>query len=139
MNLLVDIREYDVPYIQRVCIDRGVRVGLWFDVIGVQGSMGVDLKQRDDLEMRPLMRTLAFDIETTKLPLKFPDAEFDKVMMISYMLDNQGYLIVNREVDFSFPFPPHTHYTPRGLQSLNPLFQETKSCPLRFSDCERRH
>lgn len=40
----------------------------------------------------------AFDIETTKLPLKFPDAEYDLIMMISYMIDGQGYLIINREV-----------------------------------------
>ena len=44
------------------------------------------------------MRVCAFDIETTKLPLKFPDAEQDQVFMISYMLDGQGYLIINREV-----------------------------------------
>lgn len=31
----------------------------------------------------------AFDIETTKLPLKFPDAQTDQVMMISYMIDGQ--------------------------------------------------
>lgn len=30
---------------------------------------------------------MAFDIETTKLPLKFPDAETDQIMMISYMID----------------------------------------------------
>lgn len=41
---------------------------------------------------------LAFDIETTKLPLKFPDASFDSIMMISYMVDGQGYLITNREI-----------------------------------------
>lgn len=29
---------------------------------------------------------LAFDIETTKLPLKFPDRETDEIMMISYMV-----------------------------------------------------
>jgi DNA polymerase elongation subunit (family B) len=34
----------------------------------------------------------AFDIETSKQPLQFPDAEKgDQVMMISYMLDKQGY------------------------------------------------
>ena len=32
---------------------------------------------------------LAFDIETTKLPLKFPDASSDSIMMISYMIDGQ--------------------------------------------------
>lgn len=31
----------------------------------------------------------AFDIETTKMPLKFPDAETDAIMMISYMIDGQ--------------------------------------------------
>ena len=41
---------------------------------------------------------LAYDIETTKLPLKFPDPSSDSVMMISYMIDGQGYLITNREV-----------------------------------------
>lgn len=41
---------------------------------------------------------LAYDIETTKLPLKFPDAASDQIMMISYMIDGQGYLITNREI-----------------------------------------
>ena len=38
---------------------------------------------------------LAFDIETTKLPLKFPDSSTDSIMMISYMIDGQvGHNIV---------------------------------------------
>ena len=41
---------------------------------------------------------MAYDIETTKLPLKFPDPASDSIMMISYMIDGQGYLITNREV-----------------------------------------
>lgn len=41
---------------------------------------------------------LAFDIETTKLPLKFPDSAIDQIIMISYMIDAQGYLITNREI-----------------------------------------
>ena len=32
---------------------------------------------------------LAFDIETTKLPLKFPDMATDQVFMLSYMIDGQ--------------------------------------------------
>ena len=32
---------------------------------------------------------LAYDIETTKLPLKFPDSSTDQIMMISYMIDGQ--------------------------------------------------
>ena len=41
---------------------------------------------------------MAFDIETTKSPLKFPDKQYDQVMMISYIVDGQGFLITNREV-----------------------------------------
>ena len=36
-------------------------------------------------------RILAFDIECTKLPLKFSDAKIDSVYMISYMIDGQVY------------------------------------------------
>lgn len=32
---------------------------------------------------------MAYDIETTKLPLKFPDPSIDCIMMISYMIDAQ--------------------------------------------------
>jgi hypothetical protein len=34
-------------------------------------------------------RTLAFDIECTKAPLKFPDVTLDRIYMISYMFDGQ--------------------------------------------------
>ncbi|PHJ15404.1 dna polymerase family b protein, partial [Cystoisospora suis] len=36
-------------------------------------------------------------IECSKEPLKFPDSETDQVILISYMFNGQGYLIVNRE------------------------------------------
>lgn len=54
--------------------------------------------KREDIIERPDTIVLAFDIETTKLPLKFPDASVDQIMMISYMIDGQGYLITNREI-----------------------------------------
>ena len=54
--------------------------------------------KRDDIIERPDCIVLAFDIETTKLPLKFPDANIDQIMMVSYMIDGQGYLITNREI-----------------------------------------
>ena len=41
---------------------------------------------------------LAYDIEVTKLPLKFPDFTVDEIMMISYMIDGVGFLIVNRQI-----------------------------------------
>lgn len=62
------------------------------------------LERRTDLLQRAEIRVCAFDIETTKLPLKFPDAEYDSIMMMSYMLDGQGYLIINREVLMGFVF-----------------------------------
>lgn len=41
---------------------------------------------------------MAYDIETSKLPLKFPDAAIDQIIMISYMIDGQGFLITNRQI-----------------------------------------
>lgn len=73
-----------------------IRCGQWYDVIISGSSMLLD--KRTDLLQRAEVHVCAFDIETTKLPLKFPDAEYDLVMMISYMIDRQGYLIINREV-----------------------------------------
>lgn len=58
MDTLVDIREYDVPYVTRVTIDTGYRVGLWYDVQAVPGSVGINLVERKDLEQRPLMKTM---------------------------------------------------------------------------------
>ncbi|EXB53717.1 DNA polymerase epsilon catalytic subunit A [Morus notabilis] len=82
LDCIVDLREYDVPY-------------HWYDVS--ISSNDVMLERRTDLLQRAEVHVCAFDIETTKLPLKFPDAEYDLIMMISYMIDGQGYLIINRE------------------------------------------
>lgn len=76
--------------------DSDVRCGQWYDVS--VSSTGLMLGKRTDLLQRAEVHVCAFDIETTKLPLKFPDAEYDLIMMISYMVDGQGYLIINREV-----------------------------------------
>uniref|UniRef100_J3LD65 DNA polymerase epsilon catalytic subunit n=1 Tax=Oryza brachyantha TaxID=4533 RepID=J3LD65_ORYBR len=96
INCIIDLREYDVPYHVRFAIDKDVRCGQWYDVS--VSSSDVLLHRREDLLQRAEVHVCAFDIETTKLPLKFPDAEYDTVMMISYMIDGQGYLIINREV-----------------------------------------
>ena len=95
-DAMMDIREYDVPYHMRFLIDTETRCGWWYQVKAVQGE--VTLTHRGDMLARGEVKICAFDIETTKLPLKFPDAEYDQVFMISYMLDGQGYLIINREV-----------------------------------------
>ncbi|GAB2274640.1 DNA polymerase epsilon catalytic subunit A [Dionaea muscipula] len=95
LDCITDLREYDVPYHVRFAIDKDVRCGQWYDVS--VSSSGVMLEKRMDLLQRAEVHVCAFDIETTKLPLKFPDAEYDLIMMISYMVDGQGYLIINRE------------------------------------------
>ncbi|XP_077864309.1 DNA polymerase epsilon catalytic subunit A-like [Saccoglossus kowalevskii] len=97
LDNIIDIREYDVPYHVRVAIDGKIHVGHWYSVKG-RGTLPPEINQRDDLLDRPDPVVMAFDIETTKLPLKFPDMETDSIMMISYMIDAQGYLITNREV-----------------------------------------
>jgi DNA polymerase epsilon subunit 1 len=93
----VDIREYDVPYHHRFAIDTETRCGTWYTVRAVPGA-GIVLSAREDLLLRAEMRVCAFDIECTKLPLQFPNAAYDQVFMISYMIDGQGYLIINREI-----------------------------------------
>lgn len=109
-DAILDIREYDVPYYLRVAIDKsasdlaltcffpppdltlpsslaGVRVGLWYEVSADAGE--IRLRRLEERVARAEPVVLAFDIETTKAPLKFPDQQTDQVMMISYMIDGQ--------------------------------------------------
>ncbi|SCU95828.1 LAFA_0G02542g1_1 [Lachancea sp. 'fantastica'] len=109
--LISDIREYDVPFHVRVAIDNDVRVGKWYKVTS-QGFIEIVEKVAF---ADPVV--LAFDIETTKAPLKFPIATVDQIMMISYMIDGEGYLITNREIisedieDFEYsPKPEYPGY-----------------------------
>jgi DNA polymerase epsilon subunit 1 len=95
VDFILEMREYDVPYHVRFAIDNDIRCGLWY-MVSMEASQ-TRLERRTDLLQRAEVRVCAFDIETTKLPLKFPDASYDSVMMISYMIDGQGYLIINRE------------------------------------------
>ncbi|ODV90059.1 hypothetical protein CANCADRAFT_1791 [Tortispora caseinolytica NRRL Y-17796] len=93
---IVDIREYDVPYHVRVAIDKAVRIGKWYEVEAVNGETRIT--ELTDRVYRPDPVVLAFDIETTKDTLKFPDAKKDRIMMISYMIDGEGFLITNRDI-----------------------------------------
>jgi DNA polymerase epsilon subunit 1 len=95
-DFIYDIREYDVTYYQRVAIDLGFRVGYWYEVKYEGGVVKMDC--RPELLDRPRLKVMAFDIETTHAPMRFPDAESDQITMISYMLDQQGFLVVNREL-----------------------------------------
>lgn len=98
LDNIIDVREYDVPYHVRVSIDLKINCGLWYNVRCKGGIEAPIITPRPDILERPEPVIFAFDIETTKLPLKFPDAQSDQIMMISYMIDGQGYLITNREI-----------------------------------------
>lgn len=96
LSYIHDIREYDVPYHVRVSINKNIRVGKWYDVYAQHGDVELKEDQEKIAFADPVV--MAFDIETTKAPLKFPDAKIDQVMMISYMIDGEGFLIVNRDI-----------------------------------------
>ena len=93
---IIDVREYDVPYYLRVAIDNDIRVGVWYAVTFTEGQPAFNQLTERVKRADPVV--MAYDIETTKAPLKFPDQAIDQVMMISYMVDGQGYLITNREI-----------------------------------------
>ncbi|KAH3535550.1 DNA polymerase epsilon catalytic subunit [Aspergillus fumigatus] len=95
-DYIIDIREYDVPYHVRVAIDKDIRIGKWYTVEAKHGVISLTCLEERLQRADPVI--LAFDIETTKLPLKFPDSVIDQIMMISYMIDGQGFLITNREI-----------------------------------------
>ncbi|GMG04006.1 unnamed protein product [[Candida] boidinii] len=77
-----DIREYDVPYHVRVSIDKDIRVGKWYKVEAHQENIKLTIDESKIAFADPVV--LAFDIETTKAPLKFPDSSIDQIMMISF-------------------------------------------------------
>src|ERR1700749_4888360 len=95
-DFIIDIREYDVPYHVRVAIDKDIRIGRWYTVEAKHGT--VTLKCIEERLTRADPVIMAFDIETCKAPLKFPDSSTDQIMMISYMIDGQGFLLTNRQI-----------------------------------------
>ena len=102
LEVIEELREYDVPYHVRWSIDTGVRCGKWYEVSpDTSGKRGAAhscvLTPRPDLLRHADPKVVAFDIETSKAPLQFPNAECDEIFMISYMVNKQGYLIINRE------------------------------------------
>ncbi|KAK6638721.1 hypothetical protein RUM43_006988 [Polyplax serrata] len=95
---IIDIREYDIPYHIRVSIDNKIFAGTWYTVkIRGDGLQPILTKNHERLGI-PDIIVLAFDIECTKQPLKFPSYDTDQIIMISYMIDGQGFLINNREI-----------------------------------------
>ena len=82
MTAVEDIKEYDVPFHIRYAIDAGIRVGNWYTVTATEGT--VTVTPRPDLIFRAEPRVCAFDIETTKLPLHFPNAEHDQARSLHF-------------------------------------------------------
>jgi DNA polymerase epsilon subunit 1 len=89
------LREYDVNYHIRMAIDNELRCAFWYE-IEMDGPLITGIKHLKEKLDKADLRILAFDIETTKAALKFPDSRFDQVMMISYIIDGKGFLITNR-------------------------------------------
>lgn len=117
MDYILSLCEYDLPYHLRVAIDLDIRVGLWYKIQYVGGIKGINITPLTSKDVRPDPIVLAFDIETTKMPLKFPDASNDHIMMISYMVNGHGFLIVNRDIvsqDIAdFEYTPRADYPGR--------------------------
>ncbi len=62
-------------------------MGCWYTVEETNGVIEITRQHDKEIFAEPVV--LAFDIETSKLPLKFPDSTIDHIMMISYMIDGQ--------------------------------------------------
>lgn len=134
MDMIQDIREDDIPYHVRVAIDNEIRCGCWYNIY-FNEEVGCDIKKLPNKLTKADIRVLAFDIETTKAPLKFPDPAIDNIIMISYMVDGHGFLIVNRQIisedieDFEYSPKPE-------FEGYFHIFNEPdeKGLLLRFAD-----
>lgn len=108
-----------------------IRAGKWYTVEVKHGITSLTCIEERVQRADPVV--LAYDIETTKLPLKFPDAIIDQIMMISYMIDGQGFLITNREIvseDIAdFEYTPKPEYDGQFLVFNEP---DEKSLVKRF-------
>ncbi|KAM0681544.1 DNA polymerase epsilon catalytic subunit [Glugoides intestinalis] len=93
---ILNIHEYDIPYEIQVGTEFGIRSGCWY-TISYNGE-AYQVKRNSEKIAYPDLKIFAFDIETTKPPLKFPNPEFDEVMMISIMTESFGELVINRKI-----------------------------------------
>jgi molybdopterin adenylyltransferase len=80
-----------------VSIDADIRVGTWCSVAPGRGGLA-RVARVPGMVAAAEPRILAWDIETTKAPLMFPNAAHDQIYMVSYMLDGAGFLLINREI-----------------------------------------
>lgn len=87
----IEVRVPPDPGLQISLISRffalDLRVGLWYTVTATHEEILCTRIQDRVERAEPVV--MAYDIETTKPPLKFPDSASDQIMMISYMIDGQ--------------------------------------------------
>lgn len=93
---IIQIHEYDIPYEILVGNQFNIRCGCWYNV-EYDGEEYKIVPFTEKIAY-PDLRIFAFDIETTKPPLKFPNADIDQIMMISIMTEEFGELITNRQL-----------------------------------------
>ena len=84
---IIDVREYDVPFVMRAAIDNDIFVGLWYSVSCIEGN--VTIKSQKELTAslgRAEPRILAFDIECTRptAPVSFPLVVGFHRLMVSF-------------------------------------------------------
>jgi DNA polymerase epsilon subunit 1 len=118
-----------------------IRAGSWFTV--KVDAEGISTLTDPDIETKAEPTFLAFDIECTKAPLKFPDAQHgDEIYMISFMVNTpqgpQGVLISSRTVvsadipDFeytpkpTYPGPFHIYNEPNEKAVLERFVREVQ-------------
>jgi DNA polymerase epsilon subunit 1 len=97
LSKILDMREYDVPLHVRIQIDNEIRCSYWYKYT-LEGVLCKSIEHLAEKLDKADLRVMAYDIETTKEQLKFPDASQDEIMMISYIIDGNGFLITNRQV-----------------------------------------
>ena len=131
-ELIENLYEHDLSYSARALIDNNIRVAFWYNLTVRKGFIHKIEKDEKILE-KPDFTVLAFDIETTKAPLKFPDADIDCVMLISYVIDQETFLIVNREI-LSKDIEPFDYNPLPGISSEVTIYNEKdeKTCLEKF-------
>jgi len=75
----------------RAAIDMEIRVGSWYIIKADSNRSTCEIQLQSEMLELCEPRILAFDIECEKSPLKFPNAERDRIYMISYMAAGQDF------------------------------------------------
>ncbi|KAF9765064.1 DNA polymerase epsilon catalytic subunit A [Nosema granulosis] len=134
---IFQIHEYDIENEIDMAIRLGIRCGKWYNV--VYNGDSYSFRENNNV-LTPDLRILAYDIETMKEPLQFPDASKDPIMMISIKTDIENELIINRETVgrdvASFEYSPIPDYKSRFTVTNEP---DEKSLIVRFIELIQKH